>query len=425
VRSVYTSLFYASLPLVLARLLWRSRANPGYRERVAERFAFYPGPPRPVDVWIHAVSVGEAEAAFSLVATIRRHAPASILVTTTTPTGSARVRKVLGDTVEHVFLPYDLPDGIGRFLGHFSPRMAIIMETEIWPNLFTACRRRDIPLLVANARLSERSARRYARVRGTLRNLLAGVDIAAQTAADAQRFLAIGADPSAITVTGNLKFDTELDTSVRAGGEAIKRRLFQERPVWLAASTHPGEEKAVLEAFACVRSRQPELLLAIAPRHPERFEEVARLVRAAGHRLARQTEAGEAAPGGFDVFLLDTLGDLMRFYVASDVAFVGGSLVDIGGHNVVEPALAETAIVFGPYTRNFKQICDDLERGEAAVRVHDIEELAAAVDRLAADEAMRGDLRRRALAFVERNRGASELHWRLLAPHLGESFQSH
>jgi 3-deoxy-D-manno-octulosonic-acid transferase len=411
--------------LVLARLLWRSRANPGYRERVAERFALYPGPPRPVDVWIHAVSVGEAEAAFSLVATIRRHAPASILVTTTTPTGSARVRKVLGDTVEHVFLPYDLPDGVGRFLRHFSPRMAVIMETEIWPNLFTACRRRGIPLLVANARLSERSARRYARIQGTLRNLLAGVGIAAQTEADARRFLAIGADASAVSVTGNLKFDTEPDVSIHAGGAAIKRHLFQERPVWLAASTHPGEEKAVLEVFAGVRSRHPNLLLVIAPRHPERFEEVARLVRASGHRLARQTEAREAVPGNFDVFLLDTLGDLMRFYVASDIAFVGGSLVDIGGHNVVEPALAESAIVFGPHTRNFKQICDDLESVQAAIRVHDTEELAATVDRLAADEGLRGRLGRRALAFVERNRGASERHWRLIAPHLGESIQSH
>jgi 3-deoxy-D-manno-octulosonic-acid transferase len=369
--------------------------------------------------------VGEAEAAFSLVAAIRRHAPASLLVTTTTPTGSARVRKVLGDAVEHVFLPYDLPDGVGRFLRHFSPRMAVIMETEIWPNLFTACRRRGIPLLVANARLSERSARRYARIQGTLRNLLAGIGIAAQTEADARRFLAIGADASAVSVTGNLKFDTALDPSIRAAGEDINRRLFQERPVWLAASTHPGEEKAVLEAFASVRSRHPNLLLVIAPRHPERFEEVARLVRASGHRHARQTRVEEAAPGTFDVFLLDTLGDLMRFYVASDIAFVGGSLADIGGHNVVEPALAESAIVFGPYTRNFKQICDDLESVQAAIRVHDAEELAATVDRLAADKGLRGDLRRRALAFVERNRGVSERHWRLIAPHLGESIRSH
>ncbi|QJD29736.1 lipid IV(A) 3-deoxy-D-manno-octulosonic acid transferase [Methylococcus geothermalis] len=424
-RSVYTSLFYASLPLVLARLFWRSRANPGYRERVAERFAFYPGPRRPVDVWIHAVSVGEAEAAFSLIATIRRHLPASILVTTTTPTGSARLRKVLGDAVEHVYLPYDLPDGVGRFLDHFSPRLAVIMETEIWPNLFAACRGRGVPLVIANARLSERSARRYGHIRGTLKNLLAGVDIAAQTEDDARRFLAVGADSSAVTVTGNLKFDTELDASTREAGEALKKRVFQERLVWLAASTHPGEERAVLEAFASVRCRHPHLKLVIAPRHPERFEEVARLVATSGYRIARQTQAGEVMPGNFDVFLLDTLGDLMRFYVASDIAFVGGSLVDIGGHNVVEPALAETAIVFGQHTRNFKQICDDLAGGEAALRVHDAEALAAAVDRLAADAGLRAELRRRALAFVERNRGASERHWRLLAPHLRELSTSH
>ncbi|MDF9393152.1 MULTISPECIES: lipid IV(A) 3-deoxy-D-manno-octulosonic acid transferase [Methylococcus] len=424
-RSVYTSLFYASLPWVLARLLWRSQANPGYRDRIAERLGFYSGPPRPVDVWIHAVSVGEAEAAFSLIATLRRHTPARILVTTTTPTGSARVRKVLGDTVEHVFLPYDLPDAVGRFLGHFSPRAAVIMETEIWPNLFTACRKRGIPLLIANARLSERSARRYACIRGTLRSLLAGVDIAAQTEADAQRFVTIGADPATITITGNLKFDAAPDASVRAGGAALKRALFQERPVWLAASTHRGEEKAVLEAFSRIRSRYPELLLVIAPRHPERFEEVARLAAAAGHRVARQTQAGKAVPGAFEIFLLDTLGDLVRFYAASDIAFIGGSLVDVGGHNVVEPALAETAIVFGPYTRNFQQICDDLEGGGAAVRVRDSGELAAAVGRLVADGVSRGDMVQQALAFVKRNRGAAERHWRILARHFGESFQSH
>ncbi|CAI8855145.1 3-deoxy-D-manno-octulosonic acid transferase [Methylococcus capsulatus] len=424
-RSVYTSLFYASLPWVLARLLWRSRANPAYRHRIAERFGFYSGPPKPVDIWIHAVSVGEAEAAFSLIAALRRHARASILVTTTTPTGSARVRKVLGDTVEHVFLPYDLPDGVGRFLGHFSPRAAVIMETEIWPNLFTACRKRGVPLLIANARLSDRSARRYAWIRGTLRRLLAGVDIAAQTEADARRFVTIGADPATVTVTGNLKFDTEPDASVTAVGAALRRSLFQERPVWLAASTHRGEEKAVLEAFAGLRSRHPELLLVIAPRHPERFEEVARLAVEAGHRVARQTQAEGGVAGTFDVFLLDTLGDLMRFYVASDIAFVGGSLVDIGGHNVVEPALAETAIVFGPFTRNFQQICDDLERKGAAVRVRDTGELAAAVDRLVADEGRRGDMVQQALAFVRRNRGAAERHWRLLVRHLGDSFQAH
>ncbi|MDD2768956.1 MAG: lipid IV(A) 3-deoxy-D-manno-octulosonic acid transferase [Methylococcus sp.] len=424
-RSVYTGLFYASLPLVMARLLWRSRRNAAYRERWSERLALYSGQTEPVDVWIHAVSVGEAEAAFALIAAIRREIPASILVTTTTPTGSARVRSVLGDRVAHVYLPYDLPDVADRFLRHFSPRLAVFMETEIWPNLFGACANRSIPLLVANARLSERSARRYRVLQGTVREALACAEIAAQTEDDRRRFISVGADPASVCVTGNLKFDSELSASTRAAGENLRRRLFPEGPVWLAASTHPGEERAVLEAFAVLRCRYPDLRLVIAPRHPERFDEVAGLVSSKAYRLARQTRIGEAESGGFEVFLLDTLGDLMQFYVASDIAFVGGSLANVGGHNVLEPALAETAIVFGPHTHNFRQICEELELEKAALRVADAEGLAGETGRLLADRQARAGMVSRARAFVGRNRGAAERHWQLIAPHLAASSASH
>ncbi|HWP01495.1 MAG TPA: lipid IV(A) 3-deoxy-D-manno-octulosonic acid transferase [Methylococcus sp.] len=414
-RGLYTVLFYASVPWMLLRLFWRGRRNAAYRERWGERFALYRRPRRTVDIWIHAVSVGEAEAAFALVREIRRHGAWSILVTTTTPTGSARVREVLGDTVEHVYLPYDLPDGAARFLDHFSPHLAVILETEIWPNLFLACAKRGIPLFLANARLSERSARRYRRIRGTLVRVLAGVRVAAQTEDDAHRFVSIGARSEAISVTGNLKFDAELTAPVRDTGVELRRRWFGEGPVWLAASTHPGEEIAALDAWERLRHEHPGLRLVLAPRHPERFEEVARLCESRGYHLARRTQ-GERGWQSFDVFLLDTLGELKAFYVASDIAFVGGSLAAVGGHNVLEAAAAGTALVFGPNTWNFRQICDDLVGESAALRVGDSGELAEAVARLARDPVLRETLVRCAFAFVERNRGAVERHWRLLAP---------
>jgi 3-deoxy-D-manno-octulosonic-acid transferase len=417
VRGLYTVLFYVSVPWLLLRLFWRGRRNAAYRERWGERFALYRRPNRAVDIWIHAVSVGEAEAAFALVREIRRHGAWNILVTTTTPTGSQRVREVLGDTVEHVYLPYDLPDGAARFLDRFSPHLAVILETEIWPNLFWACTKRGIPLFLANARLSGRSAQRYRRIRGTLARVLAGVRVAAQTEDDASRFVSIGARSDAVAVTGNLKFDSELTVTVRDTGAELRRRWFGEGPVWLAASTHPGEEIAALDAWEWLRHQHPRLRLVLAPRHPERFGEVARLCESRGYRLARRTQ-GERGWQSFDVFLLDTLGELKAFYVASDIAFVGGSLAAVGGHNVLEAAAAGAALVVGPNTWNFRQICRDLVEESAALLVGDSSELAEAVARLASDPVLRKTLVRRALAFVERNRGAVERHWRLLAPAL-------
>jgi 3-deoxy-D-manno-octulosonic-acid transferase len=410
-------LFYASVPGLLLRLFWRGRRNAAYRERWRERFALYRCPHYPVDIWIHAVSVGEVEAAFALIREIRRHGTWTVLLTTTTPTGSARVREVLGDTVQHVYLPYDLPEGAARFLDRFSPRLAVILETEIWPNLFLACTKRGIPIFLANARLSERSAQRYRRIRGTLARVLAGVRVAAQTEDDARRFVSIGANPDAIVVLGNLKFDSELTVAVRTMGGKLRRGWFGDGPVWLAASTHPGEEVAVLDTWERLRREYPKLRLVLAPRHPERFGEVAWLCESRGYHLARRTE-GERGSQSFDVFLLDTLGELKAFYVASDIAFVGGSLAAVGGHNVLEAAAAGAALVFGPNTWNFRQICHDLVEESAALRVGDPGQLAEAVGRLLSDPNLRKTLVRRALAFVERNRGAVERHWGLLAPAL-------
>jgi 3-deoxy-D-manno-octulosonic-acid transferase len=405
-RLIYTSLFYLLTPLILARLYWRGRKLPAYRQRWAERFGFYKTPASTGALWFHAVSVGEAEAAFPLIRRMQAHFPdLPCVVTTTTPTGSRRVTEMLGATVQHVYLPYDMPDSVQRFLAHFQPRLAVIMETEIWPNLYRGCRRAAIPLVIVNARLSARSARGYARLGALTRESLADVNcIAAQTEADQQRFIALGAHIGDIKVTGNIKFDIELSVDV-ANAAMLRKNCFGTlRPIWIAASTHEGEETQVLDAFKCIRVDHPELVLIIAPRHPERFDTVAGQCRAAGWKLARRSLAETAQDA--DVFLLDTLGELKQFYCISDIAFVGGSLVPIGGHNVMEPAAAALPVLVGPHLRNFKAAADTLLNAGGALLVHDASELALACSALLSDAGRRRYMGSQALAFVKAGQGA-------------------
>jgi 3-deoxy-D-manno-octulosonic-acid transferase len=403
-RWLYTLLFYAATPFVLARLAWRGRLEPAYRQRWLERLGFYPHTPPLKHIWFHAVSVGEAEAAFPLIRAFQQRFPdAPVLVTTTTPTGSARVRTVLGDSVAHVYLPYDLPDVIARFLRQFQPRLAIIMETEIWPNLYRACAVRNIPLAIVNARLSERSAKGYRRLGQFARDTLAGVNlIAAQTAADAERFASIGA--KAVKVTGNIKYDVELPPDYVEQARTLRETLFGQRPVWIAASTHEGEEALLLQAFTVLRVTKPDLILLLVPRHPPRFDAVAAQCLAAGWRLARRSRKETAAQA--DVFLLDSLGELRLFYGAADVAFVGGSLVPVGGHNLLEPALAGVATLFGPQMFNFKQVAQGLLAAGGAWQVQNVEELAVRLGELFANPARRDAMGENGRCFVETGRGA-------------------
>lgn len=405
-RILYTSLFYSLTPLILARLAWRGRKAPAYRLRWNERFALYRGSAQTGVLWFHAVSVGEAEAAFPLIRAMRRRFPNQpVLVTTTTPTGSARVRDVLGEETQHVYLPYDLPDCVSRFLNQFRPVLAVVMETEIWPNLYRACGARSIPLAIVNARLSERSARGYSHLRSLARQSLAPVDrIAAQTEADAERFISIGANPESVTVTGNIKFDLELPVDLFERAAAIRAKCFGSRPVWIAASTHEGEEAAVLEAFMQVRRRYPDLLLALVPRHPERFDKAAALCRAEGLKLVRRTEG--VACEKSDVFLLDAMGELRLFYAASDIAFVGGSLVPVGGHNVLEPALAGLPVLFGPHMFNFAEAGRKLREAGGAVQIANPDELAAWLVKLLDEADLRGEMGSRGRQYVESGRGA-------------------
>jgi 3-deoxy-D-manno-octulosonic-acid transferase len=407
VRLIYSALFYALIPLILARMAWRGRREAAYRKRWRERFACYrQAAPILGVIWFHAVSVGESEAAFPLIRALMRRFPGvPILVTTTTPTGSARVQAVLGVQVAHVYLPYDLPDAMGRFLDHFRPRLAVVMETEIWPNLFHASAARGIPLAIVNARLSERSARGYARLGSFTRKTLAYVRlVAAQTDADAERFLKLSARDGTVVVTGNIKYDLELPPDYFQQAKALRASLFGKRQVWIAASTHEGEEALVLQAFARIRRHLPDLLLVLVPRHPPRFDKVASLCLAEGFRLGRRSlgELGNNA----EVFLVDTLGELRLFYAASDIAFVGGSLVFVGGHNVLEPALAGVPVLFGPHMFNFEEAGRRLVEAGGAVQIADGDELSAVLVDLLQDPVQSQRMGEAGQAFVKAGRGA-------------------
>lgn len=423
-RILYDLLFHSAVPFILARLYWRGRRNPAYRERIAERFGSYdrPSPALREVIWIHAVSVGETEAAAPLVRALReRHPAIPLLVTTTTPTGSARVAALFPQQVEHCYLPYDLPGAVARFLSTFRPRLAIILETEIWPNLYSACGRASIPLVIVNARMSERSRAGYARLRALLTPSLAAVSaVGAQTAEDLRRFASLGADPKTLSVTGNLKFDVAVPSTLLEQGKRYREGLFGNRPLLLAASTHDGEEQAILERLGALRTRFPQLLLVLAPRHPERFAEVAALSRKMGYPPVLRSEK-RACPADEHVFVLDSLGELKAFCVAADITFVGGSLVPVGGHNVLEPAAAGCPVLFGPQVANFAEICAGLVAANGAIQVADVSALAERIAELFANPERRMRMGANAEGFVAANRGALERTLALLEPYISDA----
>jgi 3-deoxy-D-manno-octulosonic-acid transferase len=405
-RLLYTGLLYLLLPLALLRLYWRSRRDPGHRRRWRERLGWIASLPESGCLWVHAVSVGEARAALPLIrALLARYPDRPVLVTTTTLTGSRQVQEALGDRVLHVYAPYDLPGAVQRFLQRSRPRLAIIMETELWPNLLRQCAMAEIPVLVANARLSERSARGYAQIHGLTASMLRDVTlIAAQAEADAERFRALGAPR--VAVVGNLKYDLKLPDDLLEQGQALRReRLGENRPVWIAASTHAGEDEQILEALAQLRTHWPDLLLLLTPRHPERFDSVAALCQRQGFKVVRRSDQQPCSPETA-VFLGDSMGELLLFYAAADLAFVGGSLVPTGGHNVLEPALLGLPVLFGPHMFNFTEAGERLLEVEAAWQVADAGELAVAVNRWLADPEQRRNAGQRGRAVVERHRGA-------------------
>ncbi|HTL92320.1 MAG TPA: lipid IV(A) 3-deoxy-D-manno-octulosonic acid transferase [Steroidobacteraceae bacterium] len=418
-RFLYLLAVYLAAPVVSALLLWRGLRDRSYWRNFGERFGFG-ARLRPDGVWLHAVSVGEVQACAALVSALsRRHPALPLTVTTFTPTGSARARALFGNLAQIRYVPYDLPGAVRRFFRRVQPRLAVIFETELWPNLYRECGRRRVPLVLASARISARSVSRYQRLGTLFRETLARTAlVAAQGAGDAERFRSLGADPANTHVTGNIKFDFELPEGLAARGAGLRAQYAPDRPLWVAGSTHGGlEEQAVLEAQQRVREVHPGALLVLAPRHPPRFDEVAGALRAAGINFARRSaSAGDGTDAACAVLLLDSLGELLDFYAAADVSFVGGSLVPRGGHNLLEPAALGVPILVGPDNSNGEEIARLLIARGAAEVVHDAAELGTRVTALLGDSATRERMGAAGRASVDSNRGALEKLLSLIEP---------
>ena len=402
-------LFALLVPIMLVRLFWRERRTSGQAARWRERLGFYAHPPTTTQsIWIHAVSVGETIAAVPLVhALLKRFPGIGVLITTTTTTGADAVERLFGDRVQHAYFPYDLPQVLARFLAYFRPQVLVVMETELWPNTFAACRQRGLPIVLANARLSARSADGYRRLAALSRDTVRSINhIAAQTTEDAARFAALGADAQRITVTGSLKFDIELPASVYEQAAAVRRELGINRPLLIAASTRDGEESLVLDAFVAIERQLPLTLLLLVPRHPERFDAVARLCASRGLRCVRRSHS-TVCTAEDQIYLLDSMGELPPHYAAADVAFVGGSLLPFGGHNVLEPAALGTPVLVGPHTFNFAEIVRLLREAGGLQVVDDAMQLAKAALSWLCDSSERDRVGSSAREFVHRQRGAT------------------
>jgi 3-deoxy-D-manno-octulosonic-acid transferase len=408
VRILYNLLTYILLLPYAGYWFVRGIVNRSYWDKVYQRLgAGYPQLER--CIWVHAVSVGEVVAAVPLIrALLARYPEQSLLVTTVTPTGAARVAATFGTDVYHAYIPFEMPQAIDNFFASINPEMALVVETEIWPNLYRGCGVRDIPLVLVSARISPKSVKNYRRLVPLFRETLShGIIIAAQTEADAERFLSLGAAPERTRITGNIKFDIELPPDLAERGQGVRDELFGERPVWIAASTHEGEESLVLEAHQKLLELVPGLLLILVPRHPQRFAAVRDIIDKQALSVVARTEA-RPCEASTAVFLGDTMGEMTLFYAASDVAFVGGSLTPVGGHNLLEPAALGIPLVSGPHVFNAQEIADMFIETGACRLVEDADQLADAVGELLADRDKakeRGELGRR---ILERNRGALE-----------------
>ena len=418
---LYVVISYLAVPFVALILFWKGLGNRAYWRRFPERFGFGRLRLDRPSIWVHAVSVGEVVAASSLVEALLHDYPGMpLVITTATPTGAVRVNELFGDRVLHSYAPYDSPGSVRRFFRRMQPRLVIVMETELWPNMYAECGARGVPLVLANARISPRSVGRYRRFSGLFRAALAhGIVIAAQSEQDAERFRLIGANPAHVVVAGNLKADVALPGALVSAGRAFREAHAASRPVWIAASTHEGEETAALEAHAIVTARVPEALLLLVPRHPDRFNAVAEQVAARQAAFGRRT-LGQGPRAGEAVYLVDTLGELPMFYAAADVAFVGGSLVQVGGHNLLEPAALSLPVLTGPHNFNAEDIASILAEAGALEIVPDAQGLGAAVTALLQDAALRAERGARARRACEQSSGALEKLRELLAPLLAQ-----
>ncbi len=420
-RFIYNFLTLLLLLPFACYWLIRGLANRAYFNRLGQRFGFgYPKIDR--CIWIHAVSVGEVQASVPLIRSLQeRFSQRKLLVTTVTPTGAAHVRTVFGDSVEHCYIPFEFPLAVNSFFDSVNPDAALIMETEIWPNLYRACGVRKVALILVSARISPRSIAGYRRLLPLIRETLShGIIIAAQSKADADRFLSLGASAVRTWVTGNIKFDVELPPIVKEQGDAFRQQILGDRPVWVAASTHDGEEDKVLAAHRKLLKRFPDLLLVLVPRHPERFAEVRERIKRKKFVVVSRTE-GRACPPEATVFLGDTMGEVPLFYAASDIAFVGGSLVPVGGHNLLEPAAQALPVVTGPHLYNAQDIADMFVEMQACQIVKNADELATAVADLLEKPEDAAAMGRNALTLLKQNKGALDRLMVLLEPLLAQT----
>jgi 3-deoxy-D-manno-octulosonic-acid transferase len=411
-RLFYSLMWWLALPLVLGRLWWRGRLEPGYRRHLGERLGFYGRRVEsPLTIQVHAVSVGETRAAEPLVdALLRAYPDGRILLTHMTPTGraagAALFGKHMGDNarVAQSYLPYDTGFMTGRFLRHFRPSVCILMETEVWPNLIHSCAAQGVPVALVNARLSERSLRRGRRIGGLMTDAARAISlVAAQTQADAGRIASLGAPR--VEVTGSIKFDVVPPEAALATGAMLRAR-FGGRPVLLCASTREGEEALILDAWQAQGGlHAPGTLLLIVPRHPQRFDEVARMVESRALSLARRSSLPQRVDA--DVLLGDSMGEMFAYYAACDLAFIGGSLLPLGGQNLIEACALGKPVLVGEHTFNFLQATDEAVAGGAALRVPDADAIVREAARLLADAPARARMGAQALAFAGHHRGAT------------------
>lgn len=421
-RFAYAILTYLLLPAYACYWFFRGLGNRSYWDRFAQRFGRHY--PRLVGgcIWVHAVSVGEVQAAVPLVKSLLARFPnRHLLITTVTPTGAATVQLLFGDKVAHCYIPFETPSAVRNFFDSIEPHIALIMETEIWPNLYHECGRRHVPLVLVSARISPRSAKSYRKFLPLFRETLShGIVIAAQSEVDADRFRQLGAAVERTWVTGNIKFDIELPGDLLQKGVALRRDNFEDRPVWVAASTHDREEQMVLHAHRLVQKRFPDAALVLIPRHPERFASVRTYLHKEQVRFVSRTD-GLPCTSDTEVFLVDTMGEVPLFYAAGNVAFVGGTLVPVGGHNLLEPAALGRPVVTGPHLFNTQDIANKFERVGASITVNNAGQLGDAVADLFADPAMARDIGARGLEIVRQNRGSLTRLLTLIEPLIGKA----
>jgi len=418
-RQSYTWLVRLALPLVPIRLLIKSLRNRAYLDRFGERMAIGIAS-CPCSLWLHAVSVGEVNAAAPLLKRVlAEHPDQRIMVTTTTPTGSVQLRRLFADQmnrqIAHLYCPYDLPSMVDRFLDSVQPDQLILMETELWPNIIAECEKRQIPVLLANARLSERSARRYAKFPTLVRAVLSSISIAAQADQHRDRFIALGADPDRVQVSGSLKFEQGISDAEISVGRTLREKIGRDRQVWIAGSTRDGEEALLLDTFHALRKQHPRLLLILVPRHPERFDEVIKLCRSRSFIVEQRSISPPGPDARTDIYVGDTMGELPALYAAADAAFIGGSLKPFGGQNMLEAIAANTPPVFGPSTHNFAEVARAVVEAGAGFQVDDTVALRACLHSLLSDEARRISVARAGRELLRAGRGATLNHMQMIS----------